>query len=77
MGSWQSLETSFKALQRLLEGRAESPTGTSNPKSPLVTPNIRSAIKRALSHRNRFIRETGFYMLRALFGGVLVEGLEE
>lgn len=77
MGSWQSLETSFKALQRLLEGRAEAPASTPNPKTPLVTPNIRSAIKRALSHRNRFIRETGFYTLRALFGGFLGEGFDE
>jgi hypothetical protein len=77
MGSWQSLETPFKALQRLLEGRAEAPASTSNPNTLLVTPNIRLAIKRAFSHKNRFIRETGFYTLRALFGGFLGEGFEE
>ena len=77
MGGWQRLETSFKVLQRLLEGRAESPEAPQDPETPLVNARMRSAVRRALTHKNRFVRETGFYTLRALFseslGGVSEE----
>lgn len=77
MGSLQRLETSFKTLQRLLEGRAEAPIAPADPGTPLVDERMRAAIKRALTHKNRFVRETGFYTLRALFSGSFEGGFEE
>eukprot|EP00854_Cymbomonas_tetramitiformis_P005490 gene5490-6653_t len=56
---WKCLETSFKALQCVIEGTGE-------PIATHLGAHERGLIYRALQHPNRFVRETGFLTMRSL-----------
>ena len=53
------LETSIKSLQRLMEGCGES-------FQDHVTSQLWQLLLKALSHNNRFVRETGFLCVSSL-----------
>eukprot|EP00899_Mesostigma_viride_P016795 jgi/Mesvir1/25116/Mv21577-RA.2 len=65
---WKCLETSFKVLQRLMEGCGSS-------FYPHVTPSLRSLIQLATRHQNRFVREIGFFTISSLVSVVTGEDL--
>ncbi|KAK9917751.1 hypothetical protein WJX75_007815 [Coccomyxa subellipsoidea] len=56
---WRCLETSFKALQKIMEGCGAA-------FQPHVTPELRRLLFRALLHPNRFVRETGYHITATL-----------
>lgn len=56
---WKNLETSLKALQSMIEG-----CGTDF--QPFVDEELLSLVFRTLTHTNRFVRETGFYVCSSL-----------
>jgi hypothetical protein len=58
---WKCLETSFKALQCLIEGTGEAIAAH-------LGAGERALIYRALQHPNRFVRETGFLTMGSLCG---------
>lgn len=57
---WKNLETSMKALQSMIEG-----CGTNF--QPFVDEDLLSLVFKTLTHPNRFVRETGFYVCSSLF----------
>lgn len=57
--SWRILETSTKCLQAMVEGCGSSFT-------PCVDRPLIEMLLRTLRHVNRFVRETGFYLLSSL-----------
>ncbi|CAM6015326.1 unnamed protein product [Sphagnum balticum] len=64
------LETSVKALQRLLDGCGDS-------FSVHVTPQLWQLLLKALQHQNRFVRETGFLCISSLCQVSPLEVLQE
>nr|CAD7395536.1 unnamed protein product [Timema poppensis] len=56
---WKNLETSMKCLQAMIEG-----CGTNF--QPFVEEDLLSLIFQTLTHTNRFVRETGYYVCSAL-----------
>ncbi len=54
---WQCLETSFIALKSMLQ---------SHHAQQYISADLRSLIYTALVHKNRFVRETGFYIVEAM-----------
>ncbi len=56
---WRSLETSMKCLQRMVEGCGADFL-------PQMDEDIFDLLSLTLDHMNRFVRETGFYLLSAL-----------
>eukprot|EP00850_Spirogloea_muscicola_P012243 SM000078S22102 [mRNA] locus=s78:439279:445616:- [translate_table: standard] len=67
---WKCLETSFKALQRVMEGCGDS-------FSSQVDDRLKETLERALAHKNRFVRETGYFTLSSLCGVCRGEGLRQ
>eukprot|EP00850_Spirogloea_muscicola_P014971 SM000111S18794 [mRNA] locus=s111:183250:196627:+ [translate_table: standard] len=67
---WKCLETSFTALQRVMEGCGDS-------FSSQVDDRLKTTIERALAHKNRFVRETGYFTLSSLSGVCRGEGLRQ
>eukprot|EP00850_Spirogloea_muscicola_P019293 SM000187S03910 [mRNA] locus=s187:114336:121099:- [translate_table: standard] len=67
---WKCLETSFKALQQVMEGCGDS-------FSTQVDDRLKKTIERALAHKNRFVRETGYFTLSSLCGVCRGEGLRQ
>ena len=53
---WKCLETSFRALQHVMEGCGAA-------FSPYLTPEVRALVYRGLLHPNRFVREACHFML--------------
>lgn len=56
---WRHLETSMKCLQCMIEGSGKR-------FNPYVTQELLDLIFTALSHENRFVRETGYYVCASL-----------
>ncbi|CAD7696000.1 unnamed protein product [Ostreobium quekettii] len=65
---WKCLETSFKALQKVMGGCGRS-------FAPLMTPDLRDLLYLGLGHFNRFVRETGFLCLGTMCEMLGPEGL--
>ncbi|UYV78382.1 hypothetical protein LAZ67_16001129 [Cordylochernes scorpioides] len=63
---WKCLETSMKCLQAMVDGCGAK-------FAPWVSQQLLDVIFRALGHTNRFVRETGFYVL----GSLVACGLDE
>ncbi|KAL0266896.1 UNVERIFIED_CONTAM: hypothetical protein PYX00_009320 [Menopon gallinae] len=57
---WKNLETNLRALQCMIEG-----CGTNF--QPFMEEDLLSLVFRTLTHPNRFVRETGFYVCSSLF----------
>ncbi|KAG7667191.1 hypothetical protein NADE_003012 [Nannochloris sp. 'desiccata'] len=64
---WKCLETSFRALQGIMEGCGAT-------FAPYLTPELRALIYKALLHPNRFVREACHYILGSVCQ--LLEGPE-
>ncbi|XP_015919136.2 uncharacterized protein [Parasteatoda tepidariorum] len=56
---WKFLETSMKCLQFMVDGCGES-------FKPFITNSFLELLFKTLSHTNRFVRETGYYVLGSL-----------
>ncbi|KAK6621052.1 hypothetical protein RUM43_011356 [Polyplax serrata] len=56
---WKNLETSLKALQAMIEGCERN-------FQPFMDEELLSLIFKTLTHTNRFVRETGFYVCSSL-----------
>uniref|UniRef100_A0A061QRH4 Arm repeat-containing protein n=1 Tax=Tetraselmis sp. GSL018 TaxID=582737 RepID=A0A061QRH4_9CHLO len=56
---WKCLETSYRALQKVMEGCGED-------FGPFLTPALRDLIYRSLLHPNRFVREIGYFVIRSM-----------
>ncbi|GBM98395.1 hypothetical protein AVEN_53774-1 [Araneus ventricosus] len=58
---WKCLETSMKCLQFMVDGCGEN-------FKPFITNEFLDLLFKTLSHTNRFVRETGYYVLASLVG---------
>jgi len=70
---WKCLETSCRALQRMMEGSGHA-------FRPLVSDDLRRLVYRTLLHPNRFVRESGYFATGAMaetFTGDEMERLGE
>jgi hypothetical protein len=56
---WKALETSFKALQAIIVGCGAA-------FSPHITDSLLALLYRSLTHKNRFVRETGYFCLGSI-----------
>ncbi|GFU22070.1 uncharacterized protein NPIL_298861 [Nephila pilipes] len=56
---WKCLETSMKCLQFMVDGCGEN-------FKPFITNEFLELLFKTLSHTNRFVRETGYYVLASL-----------
>jgi hypothetical protein len=56
---WRTLETSFKALQSIMRGGAAT-------FGPLIDDNLVSLLVRSGDHKNRFVRESGYFAIGML-----------
>lgn len=65
---WKCLETSVKALQRLVDG-----TGAAF--QPYVSPELQTLLSEAAHHPNRYVRETTHLTLASLFGALPADEL--
>lgn len=57
---WKNLETSLKALQYMIEGCGSH-------FHSFMDEELIAIILKTLTHSNRFVRETGFYLCSSLF----------
>ncbi|XP_054710418.1 uncharacterized protein LOC129220102 [Uloborus diversus] len=65
---WKCLETSMKCLQSMVDGCGEH-------FKPYITDDFLDLLFKTLSHTNRFVRETGYYVLGSLVScGTSCEG---
>ena len=67
---WKALETSFKALQYILEALGEEFRDR-------ITPELLGLVYNALYHPNRFVRETGLFVLRGVVCTLGQEGVKQ
>lgn len=58
---WKNLETSLKCLQAMIDGCGAF-------FQPFVDDDLLQLIFTTLTHTNRFVRETGFYVCSSLVG---------
>lgn len=56
---WKCLETSYRALQKIMEGCGPE-------FGPFLTPSLRDLVYRSLLHPNRFIREIGYFVCKSM-----------
>lgn len=63
---WQNLETSLKALQSMIEGCGKGFI-------LFVDEELLTLIYKTLMHPNRFVRETGFYLISSLFQSLNID----
>ncbi|KAG0725181.1 hypothetical protein GWK47_039084 [Chionoecetes opilio] len=66
---WRNLETSMKCLEHMI-------TGTGHKFLPFINQDLLDLIFQALTHTNRFVRETGFSVCGALVSCGAEEGAE-
>jgi hypothetical protein len=68
---WKALETSVRALQQVVDALPPADV------APRLSADVRSALYGSLSHPNRFVRETGHFMLASVSAALKGPALEE